>query len=70
MSIGAQDIKYWPITSQNIIHYRITKVCKRCIHASVSPMNQLGIRDSALWGGGVNTQGTAGANLIHLPHGR
>jgi hypothetical protein len=39
------------------------------IHASVRPMNRLGIRDSALRGC-ANTLGTAGSNLTHLPPGR
>jgi hypothetical protein len=64
MSIGDEDTKTWPITSQNIINQRITNLCERCIYTRVYD-----IQDSALQGC-VNTQCTDGSNLTHILHGR
>jgi hypothetical protein len=68
---------YWGPGYQNLANYfakhhsptHQKRMREMYIHASVRLMNRSENRDSALRGC-VNTQGTAGSNLTHLPRGR
>jgi hypothetical protein len=64
---GYQNVAYYFIKHHSPTHHK--RMQEMYIHVSVQPMNRSGIRDSALRGC-VNTQGTAGSNLTHLPRGR
>jgi hypothetical protein len=67
---------YWALGYQNLADYfakhhspaHHKRMREIYIHVDKQPINQKGIRDSALRGC-VNTSGKAGAQILHLPLG-
>jgi hypothetical protein len=61
---GYQHLADYFIKHHSPVHHK--RMCEIYIHADKQPINQKGIRDSALRGC-VNTSGKAGVQVLHLP---